>query len=125
MSAGESLPTLARVAVCWKRDVDLGPARAFSSVVEEAEQVGSPAIGQAGRRFRVSNPTLGRDPSGPCLRAAGTQVLFTRSTRNARASLAVCHAANPQSRTSRAARHVRRGDLRCYEGVDPGSKERA
>jgi hypothetical protein len=34
-----------RVAVCWKRDGDLGPARAFSSVVEEAEQFDSLAIG--------------------------------------------------------------------------------
>ena len=48
----------------WNRDGDLGPARAFSSVVDEAEQFGSLAIGQVGQGFRVSDPTLGQDPAG-------------------------------------------------------------
>ena len=65
-----------------------------------------------------------RRPDLVCM-LQGTQVLFTRSTRNARSSLAVCHGADSKSRTSGAARHARRGDLRCYEAVDPGSKEPA
>jgi hypothetical protein len=51
LSPDDSSPTSARVAFCWKGARDLGPARAFSSVVEEAEQFGSLAFGQAGQRF--------------------------------------------------------------------------
>ena len=172
---GDTNSTLARARVAH---VEAGeaPMRNVARVRRNSEQFGSLAIGQAGQRFRVSDPTLGQDPASldradlrehqeeiahprrPHIRGRlgedlrqldragrevflqlrsrrpdlvcmlqGTQVLFTRSTRNrnARSSLAVCHAADSKSRTSGAARHARRGDLRCYEAVDPGSKERA
>jgi len=170
---GDTNSTLARARVAH---VEAGeaPMRNVARVRRNSEQFGSLAIGQAGQRFRVSDPTLGQDPASldradlrehqeeiahprrPHIRGRlgedlrqldragrevflqlrsrrpdlvcmlqGTQVLFTRSTRNARSSLPVCHAADSKSRASGAARHARRGDLRCYEAVDPGSKERA
>src|SRR5712691_7928078 len=53
------------LSLCWNSDGDLGPARAFSSVVDEAEQFGSLAIGQAGQRFRVSDRTFASGSGRP------------------------------------------------------------
>jgi hypothetical protein len=65
-----------------------------------------------------------RRPDLVCM-LQGTRVLFTRSTRTL--ALAWPSAMRPILRAESARRPDTRtrGDLRCYEGVDPGSKERA
>jgi len=59
---GDTNSTLARARVAH---VEAGeaPMRNVARVRRNSEQFGSLAIGQAGQRFRVSDPTLGQDPA--------------------------------------------------------------